>query len=175
MTDKCPLGFRDYVRSNGFHTIYLVKPIRGRPIKVGIAEDPERRLANLQHANFEELCFHRFWWLPGQALGLRIESSFKRDFARVNIRGEWFALDPADAVEYIEAAIVGLGTWSLTQSEMERLYENWMYKKWDLPRHAPSPLAGTPPRKEEPWQRRPKRSREPHKPRCPWERQGPQA
>lgn len=39
-----------------------------------------------------------------------MESSFKRDFASANIRGEWFDLDPAAAVEYIEAAIVGLGT-----------------------------------------------------------------
>lgn len=44
MVDTRPWGFRDYVRSHGFHTIYLVKSIRGRPIKVGVAEDPERRL-----------------------------------------------------------------------------------------------------------------------------------
>jgi len=125
MADTRPWGFRDYVRSHGFHTIYLVKTIRERPIKVGVAEDPERRLANLQNANFEELCFHRFWWLPGQAIALRIETSFKRDFARANIRGEWFDLDPSEALEYIEAAIVGLGTWGLTQSQIEHLQDRW--------------------------------------------------
>ena len=76
----------------------------------------------------KELCFHRFWWLPGQAIALRIETSFKRDFARANIRGEWFDLDPAEAVEYIEAAIVGLGTWGLTQSQMEHLQDRWARK-----------------------------------------------
>lgn len=169
MADTRPWGFRDYVRSHGFHTIYLVKSIRGRPIKVGVAEDPERRLANLQNANFEELCFHRFWWLPGQAIALRIETSFKRDFARANIRGEWFDLDPAEAVEYIEAAIVGLGTWGLTQSQMEHLQDRWARKHYGMSDAGPSPLRGAEPRRGEPWQRRPRKRREPSLPAFPWE------
>lgn len=44
---------------NGVQARAVAKPIRSRPIKVGIAEDPERRLANLQ--NGKELRFHRFW------------------------------------------------------------------------------------------------------------------
>lgn len=169
MTDTRPWGFRDYVQSHGFHTIYLAKPIRGRPIKVGIAEDPERRLANLQNGNFEELCFHRFWWLPGQAIAFRIESAFKNDFARANIRGEWFDLDPADAVEYIEAAIVGLGTWSLKQSQMETLQDRWARKYYGMSDAGPSPLRGAVPRKDEPWQRRHRKRRQPSLPAFPWE------
>lgn len=169
MADTRPWGFRDYVRSHGFHTIYLAKPIQGRPIKVGIAEDPERRLANLQNGNFEDLCFHRFWWLPGQAIALRIESSFKRDFASANIRGEWFDLDPAAAVEYIEAAIVGFGTWYLTQSQMEHLQDRWVRKRYGMSDAGPSPLRGAEPRRDKPWQRRPRKRRQPSLPASPWE------
>jgi len=173
MTAMRPLGFRDYIRSNGFHTVYLLKPVQGIPVKIGISEDPLRRIATIQASHFDELVFHRFWWLPGLAVAARIESAFKSSFSQYNVRGEWFDMKPETAEEQVEAAIKGLNIWSLTQSEMERLFEDWMYKKWDLPRHAPSPIAGTPPRKDEPWQRRPKRSREPYKPQCPWERRKP--
>jgi len=173
MTDTRPYGFREYVRENGFHTVYLLKPVQGAPVKIGISEDPARRIATIQASHFDELVFHRFWWLPGLAVATRIESGFKNGFADCNLRGEWFAMRPEQAEMQVEAAIKGLGIWSLTQSEMERLYEDWMYKKWDLPRHAPSPLAGTPPRRDEPWQRRKKQPREPYKPQCPWGQRKP--
>lgn len=73
MADTRPWGFREYVKSNGFHTVYLIKPTRGCPIKVGITEDPVQRLLGLQNAHFEELEFHRFWWLPGVQVAFRIE------------------------------------------------------------------------------------------------------
>ena len=37
MMDIRPIGFRDYVRSNGFHTVYLLKPVHGAPVKIGCA------------------------------------------------------------------------------------------------------------------------------------------
>jgi hypothetical protein len=174
--DRChgrhaPVGVRDYVKSNGFHTVYLAKPLRGWPIKVGIAEDPVQRLLGLQNAHYEELAFHRFWWLPGSAVALRIETAFKKDFAANNIRGEWFELKPTDAVNYVEAAIDHLGIWSLKQSEMEYLYDDWVRKRWGVPKHAPSPLSGRAPRKSEKWQTsRKKRShKRPSLPSAPWE------
>ncbi len=36
MMDMRSIGFRDYARSNGFHTVYLLKPIHGMPVKIGI-------------------------------------------------------------------------------------------------------------------------------------------
>lgn len=108
MADTRPWGFRDYVRSHGFHTIYLVKTIRGRPIKVGVAEDPERRLANLQNANFEELCFHRFWWLPGQVIALRIETSFNRAVPIGDLRWARGHISTMTAPEIATARELGL-------------------------------------------------------------------
>jgi hypothetical protein len=169
-----PWGFREYVKSNGFHTVYLAKPTRGWPIKVGISEDPVMRLLGLQNAHYEELEFHRFWWLPGEQVAFRIESAFKSDFAPFNVRGEWFRVSPEEAVAYIEAAITRLGIWSLTQSQMEQLQEQWVRKQYGLPKTGgPSPLRGAAPRTDEPWQRKPKKRRKPSLPVLPWEERAP--
>lgn len=40
MAEARPIGFRDYVRSNGFHTVYLITPLCGGPVKIGITEEP---------------------------------------------------------------------------------------------------------------------------------------
>jgi len=169
MMDMRPIGFRDYVRSNGFHTLYLLKPVHGAPVKIGISEDPVRRIATLQAGHFHELVFHRFWWLPGIAVATRIEAGFKNGLADYNIRGEWFDMSPEQAERQVEAAIERLGIWSLTQSEMEHLYDDWVRKKWGVSRQAPSPLPGRPPRKDEPWQRRQDPYRKPYVPKCPWD------
>ena len=171
MMDIRPIGFRDYVRSNGFHTVYLLKPVHGAPVKIGISEDPLRRIATIQAGHFDELVFHRFWWVPGIAVATRIESGFKMGFADYNIRGEWFDMSPDQAERQVEVAIERLGIWSLTQSEMEHLYDDWARKKWGVPTHAPSPLAGRAPRKDEPWQARKKKQdyRQPSLPSAPWE------
>ena len=77
MADMRPFGFRDYVRANGFHTVYILKTVHGSPVKIGISEDPVRRIAAIQASHFDELIFHRFWWVPGIAVATRIESGFK--------------------------------------------------------------------------------------------------
>lgn len=153
MLDARPFGFREYIRSNGFHTVYLLTTIQGSPVKIGISEDPVRRIATIQSSHYEELRFHRFWWLPGVAVATRIEAAFKQNHAAENIRGEWFDMTPEDAERKIEAGIRNLGIWTLSQSQMEHLFDQWMRKKWDMPEHAPSPLSGRGPRKDEPWNR----------------------
>ena len=170
MVEARPIGFRDYVHSNGFHAVYLLTPVFGAPVKIGISEDPVQRLNGIQAGHYEELVVHRFWWLPGIAISSKIEAAFKRDHAARNIRGEWFDISPYVAEQEVDAAIQRLGIWSLTQSQMEHLFDDWMRKKWGVPAHAPSPLPGRAPRTDEPWQRRPKSKREPYKPECPWER-----
>lgn len=170
MADGRPHGFLDFVRSNGFHTIYLVTPERGWPLKVGISEDPVKRILQLQNAHYETLVFQRFWWLPGIAIASRIEADFKNDLAEDNIRGEWFKLNPERASEYIERAITAAGIRSLTQSEMEKQYDRAMRKRYDIRHGSPSPLRGSAPRTTEPWQKRKSgRRRQPWAPEVSWD------
>ena len=168
MADARPIGFRDYVRSNGFHTVYLITPVFGAPVKIGISEDPIQRLGTIQAGHYEELVFHRFWWLPGIAISSKIEADFKREHAEHNIRGEWFDMMPEQAEALVNRAISEIGVWNLTQSEMEFLYDDWYRQTNDLPKHAPCLLPGRPPSRVEPWDKPKKTYREPYRPTNPW-------
>jgi hypothetical protein len=169
MADKRAWGFRDYVKSHGFYAIYLLTPTRGWPLKVGISEDPRYRLQGLQNAHYEELTFHRFWWLPGVAMAARIEAAFKADFASSNIRGEWFRLNPNEAEAYIEAAIATLGIWSLNQQQMEWLHDRWARREYGLGPDGPSPLRGAGPRLDPPPRHGQRKRGRPSLPTLPWE------
>jgi len=137
-----PIGFAEFVKKNGFHSVYLITPDSGNPVKVGVAEDPADRLGNLQTANFLPLRIHRFWWMPGKQVTLRVESAFKEHFQPQNIRGEWFDLPLETAEAFVEESIRSLGTWGVRQSDIVGLMDQWARKKYGLPPEAPSPLRG---------------------------------
>jgi hypothetical protein len=120
-----PHGFKDYIAEQGFHTVYLVTTTRKSPVKVGIARDPVQRLGCLQSGHFEQLKFHRFWWLPGRPIAARIEREFKEYFAAAALRGEWFDVAPSKAEAFIADAIRTIGTWGIDQEEMARLMKQW--------------------------------------------------
>lgn len=45
-------GFRDFVRMRGYSSLYLFSVGSTRPIKVGITDDPLRRLGDFQVAHY---------------------------------------------------------------------------------------------------------------------------
>ncbi|MEZ5769942.1 MAG: hypothetical protein R3D80_21545 [Paracoccaceae bacterium] len=69
-----------------------------------------RRIATIRPARFDELAFHRFWWLPGIAVVARIEAGFKSGFADCNIRGEWFDMSPEQAERRVRPRLNGLAS-----------------------------------------------------------------
>jgi len=137
-----PHGFQEFVKKQGFHSLYLVTTDDGSPVKVGIAADPMERFAALQTANFVSLRMHRFWWMPGRKITVRIESAFKDHFQAHNIRGEWFDLSLSMAEAFIEASIRSLGTWGVRQSDLVGFMDRREREKYGLPTDAPSPLRG---------------------------------
>lgn len=137
-----PLGFQDFVRKHGFDSLYLVTTDTDHPVKVGIAEDPLRRLSDLQTSNFTSLHIHRFWWMPGRRITARIESAFKDHFQSQNIRGEWFDLALPTAEAFIEASIRSLGTWGVRQSDLVGFMDHRQRQKYGIPPDAPTPLRG---------------------------------
>jgi hypothetical protein len=141
-----PPGFKNYVAQQGFHTVYLVTTARSCPTKVGIARDPVRRLGGLQAGHFDQLSFHRFWWLPGRPIAARIERQFKEHFAAMAVRGEWFDVAPPKAEAFIVEAIRSNGTWGIDQEEMAKLMKQWELHQLErsLSRISPSSLLGWP-------------------------------
>ena len=137
-----PHGFRRFTKKQEFHSIYLVTTESATPVKVGIAVNPSHRFASIQSSNFVQLRLHRFWWLPGRQITVRIESDFKEHFGARCVRGEWFDVALAEAVAFIEAAIRDIGTWGVVEKEVVGLMDHYARHKLSIAPEAPSPLRG---------------------------------
>ncbi len=128
-----PMGFEEFVARQAFHTVYLVTPeADGAPVKVGVAANPYDRLSSHQVSNFIPLRLHRFWWVAGRQIALRIETFFKQHHRSRCVRGEWFHLSLAEAEAFVEGVIVGLGTWGASEEEVLELYEQHMLRRSDF-------------------------------------------
>lgn len=141
-TRQKPWGFRDFVKMHGYCSVYLLDVGTTRPIKVGMTDNPERRLADFQTAHFQPLNFHSVWWLPGKAIAARLENAFKYYFYPEHIRGEWYDVTCAEAAGFIEETIDSLGTWGISQAKIEDRMIAWLRKRHDIPRDAPAKECG---------------------------------
>jgi hypothetical protein len=137
-----PHGFQEFIKKQGFHSLYLVTTDTNSPVKVGIAANPVHRLGDLQSANFVELHIYRYWWMPGRRITARIESAFKDHFRSRNVRGEWFDLPLPTAEAFIETSIRSLGTWGVRQYDLVEFMDHRERQKYHLPPDAPTPLRG---------------------------------
>ena len=78
------LGFwRDRLKSTSF--VYFIQDGNRGPVKIGLSQDPERRLPKLQTGNPRELFLRHV--IPGD---LTVERGLHQRFAPARIRREWF-------------------------------------------------------------------------------------
>ena len=141
MRESRPYGFRDFVRARGYCSLYLLSSGEARPVKVGITNDPVRRLDDFQTAHYRTLEFHRVWWMAGQPIASRLESAFKLYFFPDHIRGEWYDIDLAEAVAFVEETIVSMGTWGVTQERIEMKMMRGVVDRFDTPVEVPKDAA----------------------------------
>lgn len=151
-----PIGLREFVRVRGYYSLYFLRVQLGEPIKIGITHDPVSRLSGLQTANWRPVSFDRLWWLPGQPIAARIEAALKLHFLPQHIRGEWFAIDPAEAGEFVEVTIERLGTWGITQAKIEQRFAHWSRQRYAPPEivRPPSVQEPKPDRRRRSWRKR---------------------
>ncbi len=82
--------------------IYVIGPLVGLQ-KVGLATDPQSRLATFQTASPFDLVLHAAFPVPfGDAHA--IERRAHRLLVRSCVRNEWFETTPADAISAVKAA-----------------------------------------------------------------------
>lgn len=77
--------------------VYFVQGVDGGPIKIGVATDPKRRLATLQHGS--PVLLRALIIMPG---GFEMERQLHRLFAAGRMHGEWFDPDTPGLMEYIQ-------------------------------------------------------------------------
>ena len=108
------------------------------PIKIGICDDPLSRLGNLQVGNFFELVMHQHWWLVGKPVAVLVESAFKEKYKESNIRGEWFDMEPDEAVRKAARELSEIGPRFHTETTLveemrksaERAAEGYNFIGW---------------------------------------------
>lgn len=76
---------------NKANFVYFIGCEYTGPVKVGVASDPESRLASLQIGCPYELKLLGTVLCRDRAEALRLESVLHEEMASINVRGEWFA------------------------------------------------------------------------------------
>ena len=72
--------------------VYFIKSPRLRAVKIGIANDPRKRLSYLQVGSADRLELVGTWLSNNAA---KLEGVLHRHFSSDRIGGEWFTLTPA--------------------------------------------------------------------------------
>lgn len=67
----------------------------GSPIKIGVSDNPSRRLLDLQTAHYQKLYLLYTLKCGNRQQALEVESAFHRWYDELRIRNEWFKLTPA--------------------------------------------------------------------------------
>ena len=80
--------------------LYLLGPLCGFPVKVGIATDPIVRLSALQSGSYEDMTLHAVLWSLKYP---EIEMAVLNEAKRIGIheRGEWIAASPRSSLEMV--------------------------------------------------------------------------
>ncbi|PDT77236.1 GIY-YIG nuclease family protein [Bradyrhizobium sp. C9] len=84
--------------------LYIVRAGCGS-LKVGIAADPEKRLAELQVANPSELVLVFKSRQFEREICEQVEEHIHRELVHHHLRGEWFACEVAFAIETFHASL----------------------------------------------------------------------
>lgn len=138
-----PHKFKQYIKDGGYHAVYLISlwldDAAISPIKIGISTDPQRRLVAIQAENPTTLELHASWWVAGYPIAVLVERNFKGTHRVHNIRGEWFDMEPKEAIEWISQEIMGMNTWSKTDIEMYAKMRK--HKQDELERNYPKAIA----------------------------------
>jgi hypothetical protein len=73
------------------YAVYVVQSLRG-PIKIGVAENPERRLSTLQGGNPDEIRLEFYLCCADRESAYQVEAHLHRRYAAYRVNGEWFSI-----------------------------------------------------------------------------------
>ena len=82
--------------------VYFISTTRKNVVKIGIANNPNKRLKTFQTANHEELIILRVIKVENRALAFKLETALHQKFKKYHVRGEWFKLTPT-LIKFIES------------------------------------------------------------------------
>lgn len=72
--------------------VYFIANQRKTVVKIGIANNPQKRLQTFQTANHEKLIILRVIKVKSRTEAFQFETTLHKKFKKFHIRGEWFKL-----------------------------------------------------------------------------------
>lgn len=84
------------------YSLYIVEAERSKHIKIGISDDPKKRLRQLQTANHEKLVLLYVVKLESKEAAQNLEEHLHEKYAKHKVHLEWFALKAGEVYMYIE-------------------------------------------------------------------------
>lgn len=98
--------------------LYFISNERQKVVKIGIANNPQKRLKTFQTAHYEKLIILKVVKVTNRTSAFQLESALHQKFQKYHIRGEWFKLTPTlfhfienfqeDRVSLVEKMIIFL-------------------------------------------------------------------
>jgi hypothetical protein len=93
--------------------VYLLAAVKNgkaiAPIKIGISDQPHGRLSTIQTSCPFEVCMVHSFCLPNRTYALDVERAVHKAFSDYRQRGEWFDVEPENALFVMCEDITGLG------------------------------------------------------------------
>lgn len=78
------------------------------PVKVGVANDAEKRLKTLQTGNPYRLTIWKTFPIPDRDIAMHVEHAFHAVLAKQRLGGEWFDMPPAVAEMFMKENLLAL-------------------------------------------------------------------
>lgn len=104
-----------------FHAVYVYGPLDGRPAKIGIAENPNKRCHGIQGGYWQPCKIWRYWWTLGRVMAYRLEQCILSDHSEVRLTGEWLNLGAEELMARVEPTAARLRIRLFDDEEAVRL------------------------------------------------------
>jgi hypothetical protein len=102
-----------------FH-VYVIGPIEGFPVKIGMATNPVARLCDLQVSNWEKLYIHDLFVADDKGAAHRFEKLAHKRLSNSRMNGEWFNIFAADASGILEELAKEVGKLKRSENKYGR-------------------------------------------------------
>lgn len=119
-------GFYTFARSQGLHSVYVMHSPGNEFCKVGIADEPYRRIRGLQGGNWSKIEVYDHWWTVDCSLSRRVEAEVLNRMAEHRAMGEWIKCSPEDLAAEVEAAAADLKIGLMRREDLEPIAEEWL-------------------------------------------------
>jgi hypothetical protein len=84
-----------------FH-VYVIGPVEGFPVKIGVAAKPDQRRIELQTGCWEKLYLHHMFVADDRGAAYRLERMCHKRMAGHAMSGEWFRVFAKDACSVLD-------------------------------------------------------------------------